>query len=74
MGFGEAAVLIEVGPEKGQPDQPGRAGEMGAYPSGEFDGFGLPSSRLAYTHPRRSAGWKKIASLGSETLGVMQKE
>ena len=28
-GHGEAPVLVEVGPEKDQPDQPGRAGEMG---------------------------------------------
>ena len=34
MGHGEAAVPVEVGPERGQPDQPGRAGEMGVYPSG----------------------------------------
>ena len=33
-GHGEAAVPVEVGPERDQPDQPGRAGEMGVYPSG----------------------------------------
>ena len=33
-GHGEAAVPVVVGPERDQPDQPGRAGEMGVYPSG----------------------------------------
>ena len=32
-GHGEAAVPVDVGPERCQPDQPGRAGEKGAYPS-----------------------------------------
>ena len=33
-GHGEAVVPAEVGPERDQPDQPGRAGEMGVHPSG----------------------------------------
>ena len=33
-GHGEADVPVEVGPERDQPDQPGRAGEMSIYPSG----------------------------------------
>ena len=33
-GHGEAPVLVEVGPEKDQPDQPGRASEIGVYPKG----------------------------------------
>ena len=60
MGSGEDAVLIEVGPERGQPDQPRRAGEMGVYPSGEFDGgSGLPSSRLVYKHSPTFSGLKE---------------
>ena len=51
-GHGEAAVPIAVGPERDQPNQSGRAGEMGVYPCGEFDGgFDLRASFLAYTHP-----------------------
>ena len=52
MGLGEAAVPVEVGPQRGQPDQPGRAGERGAFSSGELGGgFGLPSSRhIAFKH------------------------
>ena len=60
-GRGEVAVPIEVGPESGQPDQTGRAGEMGVYliNSGEFDGgFGLPSSRLPCKHPSTFSGQK----------------
>ena len=34
MGHGEAGVPVEVGPERDQPDQPGKAGEMSVYPSG----------------------------------------
>ena len=33
-GHGKAAVPVEVDPERDQPDQPGRAGKMGVYPSG----------------------------------------
>ena len=36
-GHGEAAVPVEVGPERGQTDQPGRAREIGVHPSGELD-------------------------------------
>ena len=32
-GHGEAAVPAEVGPERDQSDQPGKADEMGVYPS-----------------------------------------
>ena len=46
MGCGEAAVAVEIGPQRGQPNQPGRASERGAFSSGEFGGgFGSPSSR-----------------------------
>ena len=33
IGRGETAVPVEVGLERDQPDQPGRVGEKGAYPS-----------------------------------------
>ena len=33
IGRGETAVPVDAGPEREQPDQPGRAGEKGAYPS-----------------------------------------
>ena len=60
MGRGQAAAPVEVGLERGQPDQSGRAGEMDVCPSGEFDGgFGLPSSCLAYKHPSTFSGLKE---------------
>ena len=31
---GEATVPVDFGPERDQPDQPGKAGEMSVYPSG----------------------------------------
>ena len=31
-----AAVPVEVGPARGQPDQPRGAGEWGSYPGGEL--------------------------------------
>ena len=34
----EAAVPVEVGPARGQPDQPRRAGEWDAFPGGELGG------------------------------------
>ena len=47
---GEAAVPVEVGPERDHPDQPGRAGEMGVYPS---DGGTEPG--ISWQHrPKRS--------------------
>ena len=51
-GRGGTALPFEVGPPRGQPDQPGRTGEWGAYPGGELDGgFDLPLSRhLAFKH------------------------
>ena len=33
-GHVEAAVPVEVGPKRDKPNQPGRASEMGVYPSG----------------------------------------
>ena len=32
IGRGETTAPVEACPERGQPDQPGRAGEKGAYP------------------------------------------
>ena len=48
----EAAVPVEVGPARGQPDQPRRAGEWDAFPGGELGGsFDMPTSRhLAYKY------------------------
>ena len=48
----EAAVPVEVGPARGQPDQPRRAGEWDAFPGGELGGnFDMPISRhLAYKY------------------------
>ena len=41
------AVLVEVGPARGQPDQPRGAGEWGPYPGGELGvGYDMPLSRL----------------------------
>lgn len=37
-GRGGTALLDEVGQPRGQPDQPGRAREWGAYPGGELGG------------------------------------
>ena len=37
-GRGETAAFAQVGPVKDQPDQPGAAGQRGAYPSGEYGG------------------------------------
>ena len=59
-GRGEAAVPVEGGSERGQPDQRARAREMGIYPNGELDGgFGLPSSRLPHKHPPTFNGQKE---------------
>ena len=76
----EAAVPVEVSPERDQPDQPdqpGRAGEMGVYPSGQFDGgFGLPSSRLAHKHSPTFSGLKEYFVFWARDVGngIMQKE
>ena len=41
-----AAVPVEVGRARGQPDQQRRAGEWDTYPGGEFGGgYDLPLSR-----------------------------
>ena len=47
-----AAVPVEVGPARGQPDQPRRAGEWDSYPGGELGGgYELPLPRhLAFKH------------------------
>ena len=37
-GRGETALPVDVGPLRGQPNQPGRAGERGPYLSGESSG------------------------------------
>ena len=43
-----AAVPVEVGPARGQPDQPRGAGEWGSYPGGELGvGYDMPLPRLA---------------------------
>ena len=45
-GRGGTALPVEVGPPRGQPDQPERIGEWGAYPGGELSGgCDLPLSR-----------------------------
>ena len=45
-GHGGTASPVEVGPPRGQPDQPERTGEWGAFPGGELGGgFNLPPSR-----------------------------
>ena len=58
-GRGEAAVPVEVGLERSQPDQPGKAGELGVYLLNrvEFDDglVCLPRAWLTST-PRRLAG------------------
>ena len=42
-----AAVSVEVGPARGQPDQPRGTGEWGSYPGGELEvGYDIPLSRL----------------------------
>ena len=38
-GSSEIALPVEVGPPRGQPDQPGRAGERGPYLSDESGGY-----------------------------------
>ena len=47
-----AAVPVEVGPARGQPDHPRRAGERDAFPGGELGGsFDMPISRhFAYKY------------------------
>lgn len=60
-GHEEADVLVGVGPERGQPDQPGKAGEIGVYPRGELDcRIGLNSSRLTYKHPTTFRGLRQL--------------
>ena len=46
-----AAVPVDVGPARGQPDQQSGAGEWGTYPDvGLGIGYDLPLSRLALKH------------------------
>ena len=47
-----AAVVVEVDPARGQPDQQRRAGEWDTYPGGELGGgYDLPLSRhIAFKH------------------------
>ena len=46
-----AAVPVEVGPARGQPDQPRGAGEWGSYPGDELGvGYDMPLTRLALKH------------------------
>ena len=46
-----AAVPVEVGPARGQPDQTREAGRWGSYPGGELGmGCDMPLSRLALKH------------------------
>ena len=46
-----AAVPVEVGPARGQADQPRGAGEWGLYPGGELGvGYDMPLPRLALKH------------------------
>ena len=47
----EAAVPVEVGPGRGQPDQPRGAGEWWSYPGGELGvGYDMLLPRLALKH------------------------
>ena len=47
----EPAVPVEVGPARGQPDQPRVAGEWGSYPGGELGvGYDMSLPRLALKH------------------------
>ena len=86
-GRGGTAVPAEVGPPRGQPDQPGRAGERGAFErgafaSGEFGGgFTLPSSRhFAFKHAsgptfsgKRSDfnPWTRDTRIHAKTIGFL---
>ena len=57
-GHGEAAVPVEVSPERGQPDQPRKAVEMGAYPS-EVEVRGNEPGILRQHRPRRRKGGRR---------------
>ena len=51
MGRREAAVPVEVGPARGQPDHSKGAGEWGSYPGGELGvGYDMLLPRLALKH------------------------
>ena len=50
-GRSEDAVPVEIGPARGQPDQPRGAGEWGSYPGGDLGvGYDMPLPRLAFKH------------------------
>ena len=73
-GRGKAVVPVEVGPARGQPDQPKGAGEWGSYPGGELRvGYDMPLPRLALKHtavPQFSPN----SLPGPETPGTTRKE
>ena len=74
-----AAVPVEVGPARGQPDKQRRAGEWDTYPGGELGGgYDLPLSRhLAFKHTPLShllVGRNLSLLPGQETLGITPKE
>ena len=77
MGRGEAVIPVDVGPQRSQPDQSGRAGESVAFSRGEFGvGFRLPSSQpIAFKHAVRPtfSGQKPDLSPALETLGFTKK-
>ena len=73
-----AAVAVEVGPARGQPDQQRSAGEWDTYPGGEFGGgYDPPLSRhIAFKlTPVPSLSGRNLSLLpGQETLGTTPKE
>ena len=76
-GRGEAAVPVEVGPARGQPDQRRGAGEWGSYPGGELGvGYDMPLPRLALKHTAvpQFSGKSPNSLPGPETPGTTRKE
>ena len=73
-----AAVPVEVGPARGQPDQLRRAGEWGSYPGGELGvGYDMPLSRLLAPKiplPHNLVGKSPNSLPGPETPGTTRKE
>ena len=49
---GETALSVEVGRLRGQPDQPGRAGERGPYLSGDSGGYSTATAVGRATVPK----------------------
>ena len=74
----EAAVPVEVGPARGQPDQPRGAGEWGSYPGSELGvGYDMPQSRLLalkHTAAPQFSGKSPNLLPEPETPGTTRKE